>query len=66
MPTAIREAEAAEIEAFLAENKTLEAVPIWRGSSWPGELTAVWNVGIASELDGLRCAFGVLDPMFAL
>jgi hypothetical protein len=59
MPTAIREAEAAEIDAFLAEDKSLEAVPIWRGSSWPGELTAVWNIrdslGIGRATLRFRC-----------
>jgi hypothetical protein len=33
MPTAVTEAEAAEIEAFLAEEKRLDGVPIWRESS---------------------------------
>jgi hypothetical protein len=69
MPTAIREAEAAEIDAFLAEDKSLEAVPIWRGSSWPGELTAVWNIrdslGIGRATLRFRCPSSRLAEYFA-
>ena len=44
MPTAISDAEAAEIVEFLAEDKRLDGIPIWRASPRPRELSAVWNI----------------------
>lgn len=44
MPTAISDAEAAEIDEFLAEDKRLDGIPIWRASPRPRELSAVWNI----------------------
>jgi hypothetical protein len=59
MPAALREAEAAEIEAFLVEDKTLDGIPIWHASPRPGELSAVWNVkdslGIGRATLRFRC-----------
>ena len=59
MPSALSPAEAAEIDAFLAEEKRLDGIPIWRESSWPGEMDAVWNIqdslGITRATLRFRC-----------
>jgi hypothetical protein len=44
MAGAIRDTEAAEIDAFLAEEKRLAGVPLWQESAYPGEKNAVWNI----------------------
>jgi hypothetical protein len=63
MPTAISEAEAAEIQAFLAEEKRLDGIPTWRESSWPGEMDAVWT--IQDSLDITRATLRFRCPRAA-
>jgi hypothetical protein len=59
MPSEIRLAEVAEVDAFLADEKTLEGVPVWRESPRPRELSAVWNIqdslGIGRASLRFRC-----------
>jgi hypothetical protein len=52
---ALSEGEAAEIDAFLREEKRLDGPhPIWHAASRPGEMSAVWDV--QDSLDITRAA----------
>jgi hypothetical protein len=63
MAGAIRDTEAAEIDAFLAEEKRLEGVPLWHDSAFPGEKDAVWN--IHDSLDIVRATLRFRCPLRA-
>ena len=61
MAGAIRDTEAAEVDAFLAEEKRLDGVPLWHDSSYPGEKSAVWN--IHDSLDIMRATLRFRCPL---
>ena len=63
MAGAIGENEAAEIDAFLVEEKRLDGVPVWRDSVWPGEKDAVWH--IIDSLDIVRATLRFRCPRLA-
>jgi hypothetical protein len=60
MPAVLREADAIEIDDFLAEEKHLVGTePLWQDSSRESELSAVWNIqdslGITKAHLRFRC-----------
>jgi hypothetical protein len=62
---ALSEGEAAEIDAFLREEKRLDGPhPIWHEASRPGEMSAVWDVQDSLDITRaalrLRCSLETL------